>query len=102
VEGDLLGVGVYSQRIISSRRMKEKDMYRRHRRHDKRDHKMESEKPGQGGVIHREPSSEPQNQVRTEVWESGEEIGDHRRAPEPYLPSRENIPQKGSRYYQDQ
>jgi len=77
-------------------------MHRRHGRHDKRDHKMESEKTGQGGVIHRKPPSEPQNQVRTEVGESGEEIGDHRCSPEPYLPSWKNIPQEGGRHHQNQ
>jgi len=77
-------------------------MYRCQRRYHEGDQKMEGKKTSQGGVIYRETSSQPHNQIGSEIWKGGEKIGDDCGPPEPYLPSWKYIPQESGRHHPDQ
>ena len=101
VERNLVRISVHTEGVVATSRVQEENVKAGHSRDQEWDQEVKSEKAGQGRVVDREPPSESRHQVRAKVWESREEVCDHRRPSEPHLPSGEHVTQESGRHNKD-
>ena len=91
VERNLVRISVHTEGVVSASRVEEENMKACHSCYQEGDQEVECEKASQGRVVDSEPPSESRHQVGAKVGESGEEVCDNRRTPEPHLPSGEHV-----------
>ena len=63
---------------------------------------MKGKKAGKGCVVYGEPASEPGDQVRSNVGESGEEVRDNSGTPKPHLPPGQDVAKESRSHNKDQ
>lgn len=95
MEGDLVGVGVQTCRIIGARLMKEKKVEDSQGEDDEGEEEMECEESGKSGVVDGKSTPDSLNESVTYVGDSREKVGNYGSPSKRHLSSGEYVAYKG-------